>query len=285
MPDFPIIDAHVHLYDPGEINFDWLKEIELLNKPHMPEYYQERTAPVVVDGLVFVEVDAVVGEHVDEAIWVNELAREEPRVQGIVASAPLERGPSAVESDIASIANLPLARGVRRLIQNHHAEPGWCLQPSFVESVQLLPQYDLTFDICIFHPQLADAIELVKRCPDVQFMLDHIGKPGIKDGVREPWFTEIAELASYPNVTCKISGVVTEADHQSWTYDQVAPYIARAIEVFGFDRVAFGGDWPVAEMATTYDNWVATVDRVIAGSSEAEMRKLYRDNAIRFYRL
>ena len=284
MPDFPIIDAHVHLYDPAEVNFDWLKDIELLNKAHLPEYYQERTAPVIVDGLVFVEVDAVVGEHVDEAIWVNELAREEPRVQGIVASAPLERGPGAVESDIASIANLPLARGVRRLIQNH-SEPGWCLEPAFVESVKLLPKYDLTFDICIFHPQLGDAIELVKQCPDVQFMLDHIGKPGIRDGIREPWFTQIAELAIYPNVMCKISGVVTEADHGSWTYDHVAPYVARAIEVFGFDRVAFGGDWPVSEMATTYENWVATVDRVVAGSSEGDLRKLYRDNAIRFYRL
>ena len=90
----------------------------------------------------------------------------------------------------------------------------------------------------------------MRRCPEVSFILDHIGKPGIKAGIREPWWSQMQELAELPNVICKISGVVTEADHKTWTYDQVAPYVARAIECFGFDRVAFGGDWPVSELAT-----------------------------------
>lgn len=285
MPDFPIIDAHVHLYDPGAINFTWMSEVALLNKPHLPPYYDERAAPVVVDGIVFLEVDAAVGEHVDEALWVSELGKSEPRLQGIVASVPLEKGPAAVETDIATIAQLPLARGVRRLIQGHADEPGWCLRPDFVDAVKLLPTYDLSFDICIFHSQMADAIELVHRCPEVSFILDHIGKPGIREGITEPWWTEMRELASLPNVICKISGVVTEADHQAWTYDQVAPYVAHAIECFGFDRVAFGGDWPVAELAIRYAEWVAMVDRITAGASDADLQKLYRDNAIGFYKL
>jgi L-fuconolactonase len=132
---------------------------------------------------------------------------------------------------------------------------------------------------------LAETIKLVEQCPDVSFMLDHIGKPGIREGLTQPWRSEMRDLAALPNVECKISGVVTEADHKSWTYDQVAPYVAHAIETFGFDRVAFGGDWPVSELATPYADWVAVVDRVIAGASEAEQRKLYRDNAIRFYRM
>ncbi len=285
MPDFPIIDAHVHLYDPADISFAWMAEAPPLNKPHLPAYYLERSGPVIVDGLVFVEVDADVGQHVDEALWVSETAKTEPLVQAIVASAPMERGPAAVDADLAAIARLPLARGIRRLIQNHVDEPGWCLRPDFVNAVRLLPAHDLSFDLCIYHPQMADTIELVRQCPEVRFILDHIGKPGIRDGITEPWFTQMRELASLPNVVCKISGVVTEADHRNWTYDQVAPYVAHAIETFGFDRVVFGGDWPVAELAIRYAEWVAIVDRVTEGASDSDMRKLYRDNAIRFYRM
>jgi L-fuconolactonase len=261
-----------------------MAEAPLLNKPHLPAYYDERSAPVKIDGIVFVEVNAGPGENLNEARWVEETAESEPRIRAIVASMPFENGVS-VEPDLAEFAGMPLARGVRRLIQGHVAEPGWCLRPDFVAAVKLLPKYRLSFDICIYYPQMADAVELVRQCPDVSFILDHIGKPGIREGITQPWRSQMRELAELPNVICKISGAVTEADHKAWTYDQVAPYVAHAIETFGFDRVAFGGDWPVAELAIRYADWVAIVDRIVAGASEAEKRKLYRDNAIRFYRL
>jgi L-fuconolactonase len=119
----------------------------------------------------------------------------------------------------------------------------------------------------------------------VSFILDHIGKPGIKAGIREPWWGQIKALAELPNVSCKISGVVTEADHRAWTYDEVAPYIERAIECFGFDRAMFAGDWPVSELATGYENWVSTLDRVLSKVPRSELEKLYRNNAIRAYRV
>jgi L-fuconolactonase len=284
LPDFPIVDAHVHLYDPKRVSYAWMAKVPLLNRLHGPAYYDERTRPVQIEGIVFVEVDADESAQRDEVLWVGETAKSEPRLKAIVASLPFEKG-SAIEADLAIFAGMPLVRGVRRLIQGHVDEPGWCLRPGFVEAVKLLPKYGLTFDICIHHPQMADAIELVRRCPQVSFILDHIGKPGIKDGITEPWRRQMRELASLPNVICKISGAVTEADHRNWTYDQVAPYVAHAIESFGFDRVAFGGDWPVAELAIGYSAWVAMLDRIIAGASAADLQKLYRDNAIRFYRL
>ena len=284
MPDFPIVDAHVHIYDPTRLNYPWMKDAPLLNKPHLPSYYRERSAPVTIDKFVFVEVDVAPGANLDEARWVSETAKSDPRLQAIVAAAPLEKG-KAVEDDIAALSRLPLVRAVRRLIQHHVTEPGWCLRPAFVEGVKLLGKYKLGFDICILHPQLADAIELVRRCPEVNFILDHIGKPGIKAGIREPWWQQMRELAALPNVVCKISGVVTEADHKNWTYDQVAPYVAHSIECFGYDRCAFGSDWSVSELAVRYADWVALVDRVTAGESRENLQKLYRDTAIRFYRL
>ena len=284
MPAFPLIDTHVHLYDPSAIGYPWMAGVRPLNSPHGSFEYTTAIAGVAVDKLVFVEVDAGPGEHLAEARWVENLARTDTRIAGIVASIPLENG-AAAEADIAEFAKMPLARGVRRLIQGHLDEPGWCLRPDFVAGVKLVGHHGLGFEICIRHPQMKDAIELVRRCPHVSFILDHIGKPGIKDRLTEPWRSDMRDLARLPNVVCKISGVVTEADHKAWTYDQIAPYVAHAIDCFGFDRVMFGGDWPVMELATRYPDWVASVDRITAGVSLADVRKLYRDNAVRAYRL
>ncbi|HZP20014.1 MAG TPA: amidohydrolase family protein [Bauldia sp.] len=285
MPDFPIIDSHVHVYDPNALPYDWMKGEPLLGKPHLPAYFKERSAPVTIDRYVFVEVDVRDGHQLEEARWVAAQAKADPRLSGIVASAPLERGARAVEGLVADLAKIPLVRSIRRLIQGHVDEPGWCIRPDFVEAVKLLPKYNLGFDICIYHPQLGDAIELVRRCPEVSFILDHIGKPGIKAGIREPWWRQMRELAKLPNVVCKVSGVATEADHKAWTYDQIAPYVAHAIECFGYDRCAFGSDWSVAELAIRYPDWVATLDRITSGESPGNLRKLYRETASRFYRL
>jgi L-fuconolactonase len=285
MPSFPIIDTHVHLYDPVAIRFPWMSSVPQLNRPHGLSEFSRLTQGVTVDGLVFIEVDAGDGQHLEEARWVEAHGRDDARLRGVVASMPLEQGPAAVEADLAAFATLPHARGVRRLIQSHADEAGWALRAPFVAAVQSLAAHNLTFDLCIRHGQLAEATELVRRCPQIRFVLDHIGKPGIEAGLLEPWKTQMRALAAEPNVLCKISGVVTEADHKFWTYDQVAPYVAHAIECFGFGRVMFGGDWPVSELATRYVRWVDTVDRVTAGSSEADLRSLYRDTAVAFYRL
>jgi L-fuconolactonase len=284
LPSFPIVDAHVHIYDPAAVSYPWMAGVPSLNRRHGPGEYSSAVGRTVVDKIVFVEVDAAEGRHLDEARWVERAAAGDERIQAIVASMPVEGG-GAVEADIVAFAAMPLARGVRRLIQGHVDEPGWCLRAAFVEGVRLCARHGLGFEICIYHQQMADAIELVGRCPEVSFILDHIGKPGIKAGLREPWWSQIKELAKAPNVVCKISGVVTEADHRAWTYDQVAPYVTRAIECFGYDRSIFGGDWPVSTLATTYEGWIDVLDRVTAGTPEPEMRKLYRDNAIRYYRL
>jgi L-fuconolactonase len=112
-----------------------------------------------------------------------------------------------------------------------------------------------------------------------------MGKPGIKHGLREPWWSQMRALGRQPNVVCKISGVITEAEHEAWHADQVMPYVAHAIECFGFDRVLYGSDWTVSKLSHKYPDWVDLIDRVIAGSSAQEQRKLYRDTAIRVYRL
>lgn len=284
MPDFPIVDCHVHLYDGKSIAYPWMKGDPTLDGNHDSVVFSAASAPVVVDKIVFVEVDAAPGANFDEVRWVENAAGSDPRIQAMVASIALERG-KEIETEVAAFARRPFARYVRRLIQGHVDEPGWCLRPGYLDGVKIVAEYGLGCEICIKHPQLADVLRLVERFPHARFSLDHIGKPGIAAGLMEPWRSEIRALAQFPNVICKISGVVTEADVKAWTYEQVAPYISCAIEAFGFEKVMFGGDWPVLEWATTYPEWVAIVDRIVTGATPAEQRKLFRDNAIRHYRM
>ena len=283
MPDFPIVDAHVHLCDPQQLSYGWMKNAPALDRLVLPGHLTEAAAPVEIDRFVFVEVDVDDPQHVAEAEWVDQLARSERRLAGMVASLPLERG-KAVEPELDRLRRLPTLRGIRRLIQDK-PDPDFCIRPGFIDGLKLLASKDLAFDICIYHPQMQSAIEMVRRCPEVRFVLDHIGKPGIKAGLLDPWRQQMKELAALPNVYCKISGVITEADHGNWTREQIKPYILHAIEAFGFDRVMYGGDWHVLELAGTYPQWVAVLDWAIAGATQIEKRKLFRDNAIRFYRL
>jgi len=283
MPDFPIVDAHVHLADPKRFSYAWTKNAPSLNRTVQPADLMKAAAPVKIETLVFVEVDVDMPQHVAEAEWIDGLAEADPRIGGMVAALPLERGRDA-KPELDRLLKLKRLRGIRRLIQNQ-ADPDFCIKPGFIEGLRLLAPHDLVFDICIFHHHLPNAIKMVRRCPEVRFVLDHIGKPAIKAGIADPWRQHMKELSSLPNVTCKISGVSTEADHKNWTREQLKPYILHAIECFGFERVLYGGDWHVLELAGTYPQWIEVLDWVIEGASAEEKRKLYRENAIRIYRL
>jgi len=148
-----------------------------------------------------------------------------------------------------------------------------------------LPTYGFSFDICIRHYQLPGIIKLVQRCPDTSFILDHIAKPDIKNHLLDPWRGQMRELASLPNIVCKVSGVVTEADHQSWAANDLSSYILHVLDVFGPDRVVFGGDWPVVLHASPYARWIETLDALTSHLTLEEQRKLWAENARNFYRL
>ncbi len=283
MIEFPIVDSHVHIFDPANLSYPEISQVESLRRAFLPVDYRAACGDVEVGEFVFLEVAVADHQCIDEALWVQDQAKVDPRIKAIVANLPLEGG-AAIEGDLARLAEIPLVRGVRRLIQSQ-PDPQFCLKPSFIEGVNLLPKYGFSFDICIYHPQFANALTFARQCPDVAFVLDHIGKPGIKAGEMEPWRSHMRALAEMPNVMCKISGVATEADHATWTEDDLRPYIDHAIETFGFDRVMFGGDWPVATLAIDYPRWVGIVENAVAGCSQDELRKLFRDNARSFYRL
>ena len=283
MINFPIIDSHIHLLDQQRFGYAWADGTPALKRDWTADDLANRAKPYEIEGFVFVEVNVDTPQYLDEADWVDDLASHDRRVRGAVVCLPLERGP-AIEPEIARVAKLKTARGVRRLIQNE-PDPEFMLKPAFIQALRLLPKYNLSFDACIFHPQAANTLKMMRQCPEVAFVLDHIGKPGIKDGLIDPWREHIREMAALPNVVCKLSGVTTEADVKTWTRDQLRPYIDHVIDGFGPDRILYGGDWPVSELAGSYLQWLMTLDWATAGFSPADKRKLFRDNAIKAYRL
>ena len=281
---FPIVDAHVHLWDPEQFSMPWLADIPQLNRIYGLQDYDEQTQGLPIIGMVYVEVGVEPQETLREARYVVGLAQDEPRLQAVVAAAPVERGEGVREYLEALVSISPLIKGVRRNLQDE-ADPDFCLQPDFVAGVRLLAEYNLSFDLCIRHWQLPSIIELVRLCPQAAFILDHLGKPDIKQQQLDPWEADLRKLAELPNIACKVSGMVTEADHESWQSNDLEPFINVALEAFGEERVLFGGDWPVALLASSYRRWYETMEALTASLPVSSRRKLWAENAQRFYRM
>lgn len=282
MPTFPIVDTHVHLLDLERLSYPEIAAVPAIHRTHLMADFDRARGAVDVDRIVFVEVAVADDQQVAETAFVADLAQADARIQAIVAAAQVERG-AEVEGQLDRL-DRPLLRGIRRLIQNN-PDPEFCIRPGFVEGVRFVGRRGLHFEICITHDQLGAALELARQCPDVPLILDHIGKPAIRHNLVEPWWSQVRALADLPHVQCKVSGVLTEDLHDRWTESHVRPYIARIFDVFGTDRVMFGSDWPVSDLTHRYPDWVAILDRFMAGFSDDERRRFFRDNAIDFYRL
>lgn len=280
----PIIDSHVHIWDTKRFPIPWLETIPSLDKPLWIDDYFAATGDQNVEGFVYMQVEVSPPYALIEAREIAALAEVDPRVRAIVPWAPLEEGEKAriFLEQLVSIS--PKIKSIRRIVQGE-PDPKFCLQPGFIRGNQLLAEYDLTSEICCYYNQLEYNIELVRQCPDTRFIMNHIAKPNIRGGEFEPWATQITELAGFDNVVCKISGATTEANLDHWTIDDVRPYIEHVLTAFGEDRVLFGSDWPVVTQAATYTRWVETVEEITNSFSDAQKNKLWRENAVEFYRL
>ena len=281
MLDFGIVDAHVHLLDRKRLSYPWTAGLPALQGDFTLDDLMRQARPYNIVGAVFVEVDAA--EPLAEAQWIDGLAASDTRLQGAVVSLDLERGAS-VEPDLARLAALKTTRGVRRLLQAE-ADPDFALRPDFLAGLKLLPKYGLSFDVCVRERQMPMVLEMARRCDEVSFVLDHIGKPDIKAGVATPWKDAVDQLARLPNVAVKLSGLTTEADPLDWTPAQLKPFIDWVCDRFGVDRILYGGDWPVCRLAGDYLQWLVTLEQATADFSEGERRNLFADNARRIYRL
>ncbi|MAU09871.1 MAG: amidohydrolase [Anaerolineaceae bacterium] len=274
-----IVDSHVHFWHPEQRRYAWLDEIPALNRPILPRDYDIATDSIDIAAIVFVQAACKDNQALDEVKWVNTL---DERIEGIVAFAPLEKG-DAVRDWLDTLSGYARVKGVRRLIQSE--ELGFAIQPTFIQGVQALADYDFSFDICVYHYQLPDVIDLVQQCPQVNFVLDHGGKPNIKGALFDPWREHIDALAQFDNISCKISGLVTEADHAHWTADNLAPYIDHLLSTFGSQRLMFGSDYPVVNRAGEYERWFNVLQSQLSGLSATQKQDLFYNNARSLYRI
>lgn len=280
--ELKIVDAHLHLWDLDHLHYPWLEEVPEINRTFLADALQEQTnaRTPVIEKMVFVQCECLPSQYLEENALITRQAALDPRIRGIVSWFPLEA--EDAEERLGELIQNPLIKGVRRLEETPASLFG---NPLFLRNLSLLPKSQLSFDICAKNHLLGSAIHMVEHQPEVRYMLDHLGKPDIKNKEMQTWKAHMRLLAQNPNVYAKVSGLVTEADLKHWQVDDLRPYFDYAIEEFGIDRLVFGGDWPVLTLGASYQQWFATVIQLCGGLSEEDQHKLFYQNACDFYRL
>jgi len=270
-----VVDAHVHFWDPAVLHYPWLDGIPTLRRSFLPRDY-----PDDVQAMVFVEANCAPGEGASEVDLVERLA--EPRIAGTVAYVDLldEEHRSAALDYLSRVARVV---GVRHNIQG--TPRGACLDPRFVRGVQAVGQRGYVFDLCATADQMHDVTALAERCPETQLVLDHCGKPAIKNDAFDDWARSLERLARFANVSCKLSGLLTEARADQRDARSLRAYVDHVCACFGAVRVMYGSDWPVSTLAGGAGLWRSLVEELTSHWTTEDRQRLFADNAVRLYRL
>ncbi|RYE82506.1 MAG: amidohydrolase [Hyphomicrobiales bacterium] len=274
-----IVDTHLHLIYPEAFTYEWLKGEPALNRQWTVESYWAEVEgnDLGIEAAIHMEVDVAEPEMVTESEFALNL---HPQVVAAIANGRPDR--KDFPAYLGKLDALGGVRGVRRLLQGQ--PPELAEQPLFIENLKRLPAHRMTFDICLKSHELTVAEKLIPAAPEVQFVLDHCGNPKIGDGEWDSWVRHIDAIAAYPNVVCKVSGILANVKG-NWTVDQVRPYVEHVIDRFGWDRVVWGSDHPVVTLFADLTRWVHATREIIAGCSAEEQAKLLHRNAERIYRL
>ncbi len=274
-----IIDTHHHFWNYDPVEYDWIDdEMSVIRQNFLPEQLQETLAQADVQGVVSVQAR----QSLEETNWLLRMAAENDFIKGIVGWVPLAA--KNVDEILEKYASNKRLKGVRHVIQGE-PDPEFILRKDFNRGVSLLKNYNLVYDILITENQLPNTIRFVDQHPEQQFVLDHMAKPKIKLNEIDAWKQNLAELSKRENVSCKISGMVTEANYKTWTEAQLQPYFDVVLEAFGPSRLMFGSDWPVCLVATNYVGWLNQVKKAILGFSLMERDQILSENALNVYQL
>jgi len=273
------IDAHQHfwIYNPAE--YDWIDDsMSALRRDFLPGDLRPQLDRSDFQGSVAVQAR----QTLEETRWLLELAEQSPSILGVVGWADL-RSPD-IRSQLRTLARNPTLVGIRHIVQSE-PDNRFLMRPEFLRGIAALEEFDLAYDILIYTKHLPVAAEFVERFPRQRFVLDHLAKPPIKSGQIRSWAHGIRRLAEFPNVFCKLSGLVTEADWQQWQPEQIAPFLDVAFESFGPDRLMIGSDWPVCLVAASYERALQVVKTYLQAKGAECQEAVLGGNAQRFWRL
>jgi L-fuconolactonase len=271
------LDAHQHFWKYSDAEYGWIDD-PILRRDFLPDDLHKELRGARIDGSISVQARQTIGE----TEWLLSLADQYKFLRGVVGWVPLTS--PTVEAEIEKFAARKKLKAVRHVVQDEK-DDRYILRDDFNAGVSLLDKHGLAYDILIFDRHLPYAIEFVDRHPKQRFIVDHIAKPRIRDGAVLPWRDNLRDLAKRPNVWCKISGVVTEADHKHWTEAQLRFYIDTAIDAFSPKRVMFGSDWPVCLSAITYKNWTNLMHSATLQFSIPERESIFGGAAATAYRI
>jgi L-fuconolactonase len=271
-----MIDTHQHYwkYDPAE--YGWIDDsMRSLRRDFLPSDLHRETTAAGVTASIAVQAR----QTLEETQWLLQLADEHPFIAGVVGWVDLQS--DALDDDLARLSRHPRLLGVRHIVQTE--ADGFLERPAFLRGIARLERYGLTYDILVYARQLPAAVAFARRFPRQRFVLDHLGKPDIRGGGYGEWRRHFMQLADLPNVCCKLSGLVTEADWASWTAAQLRPYLDTALEAFGPSRLMIGSDWPVCLVAASYSDVIGLVRDAIGEYSDDERGQMLSGTAGRFY--
>ena len=275
----PVVDAHHHLWRYTASQFPWIDDrMAALQRDFSPADLMHAMQSAAVDRTVAVQAR----QSHEETATLLHAAAAHPQIAAVVGWLPLADRP-ALEKSLTLHGSHPLLAGARHVVQDE--PPGFLHDPAFNVGVDLLTQADLAYDLLLRADQLEEAAIFVDRHPNQRFVLDHMAKPRIAAGVLHPWKTHLTRLAARPNLSCKVSGLVTEAHWNCWSPQNLKPYLDAAVDAFGTDRLMAGSDWPVCLLSSTYAHWWTTLRIYFAAFSREQQTAIFGGNATSFYRL
>lgn len=273
------IDSHQHFWKYEPVKHSWIDDnMSVIRKDFLPSDLKKVYIENGIDGCVSVQADQTLAE----TDFLLKLANQNDFIKGVVGWADL-RGEN-IDSVLERYHGQKKLKGWRHVVQGE-SDHNFLIRPDFLRGVSYLEKYDYTYDILIFPHQLGATLEFVKCFPHQKFVIDHIAKPYIKDGFYAGWVALMKEIAKQENVHCKISGMITEADYNNWTAEQLHPYMYLVLEAFGTERLMYGSDWPVCLVAGNYGQVKDIVANFIKALSSTEQNAIMGQNAIDFYNL
>jgi L-fuconolactonase len=281
--NLPIVDTHQHLWDLKRFNLPWIRKDSPLNRSYVMTDYLAATKGLNVVKAVYMEVDVEVKQQVAEADYILEICRQgkSPTVAAVISGRPAA---DDFAKYMARFKGNRLLKGVRQVLHGDATPAGTCLGQNFIRGLRVLDDMGLSFDLCMRHGELGDAVKLAEALPNLRLILDHCGNPNVQAKDRAQWQKDIGRLSQCKNVVCKVSGIVAAA-RPKWTADDLAPIVNHVLESFGPERVMFGGDWPVCTLRATFQQWVDALKTIVRNRTAENQRRLFHDNAMRFYGL
>lgn len=273
------IDAHQHFWKFDPVRDSWITEdMNKIQRDFFPEDLKPLLAQHDLDGCVAVQAS----QSEEENKFLLDLAEKADFIKGVVGWVDLKA--DNINERLQYYKAFPKMKGFRHVLQGEQ-DRAYMLQPAFMNGIRALKEFDFTYDILIFTDQLQYVPQFVEAFPEHKFVIDHIAKPEIKNKKIEGWDKAMIKAASYPNVSCKISGMVTEADWQGWKKEDFYPYFDVVVEAFGTDRIMYGSDWPVCLVAASYDKMIGIVQEYFQSFSAQEQANFFGNNAVKFYNL